>query len=177
MEEETRINQVPTVPPAATFFPVATTKLMVLSICTFGVYDFYWFYKNWCLIAERTQATMNPVLRALFSPFWAYSCFREIRQAGTSLKIPDSFNEGWLAVTWVLLWISQNLPFPYNWLSAFTFIPLLLANGYATRINKFHDPKFDRNDKFSIWNWLWIIFGGALLVVSVVVSFQLVLEN
>ena len=35
------------------YFPVSNTKLVLLSVCTLGLYEFYWFYKNWALVKER----------------------------------------------------------------------------------------------------------------------------
>ncbi len=48
------------VPAAATgdtpiFFPASRTKLLVMSLCTFGLYEYYWFYKNWKLVRDRVD--------------------------------------------------------------------------------------------------------------------------
>ncbi len=37
------------------FFTTSTLKLTLMSICTFGIYELYWFYKNWVLIKEGTR--------------------------------------------------------------------------------------------------------------------------
>jgi hypothetical protein len=29
------------------YFPVSRLKLAVMSTCTLGIYELYWFYKNW----------------------------------------------------------------------------------------------------------------------------------
>ena len=70
------------------FFPVSPLKLIVLSVCTFGFYEFYWFYRNWCLIKEREDSlsmrigfrslNMWPFWRALFSVLFCYSCFGNV---------------------------------------------------------------------------------------------------
>jgi hypothetical protein len=42
------------------WFPVATHKFVVLSIFSFGIYDFYWFYQNWN--REREHADWGRML-------------------------------------------------------------------------------------------------------------------
>jgi hypothetical protein len=39
----------------APYFAVSLLKLTVMSVCTFGIYELYWFYKNWRLIMEREK--------------------------------------------------------------------------------------------------------------------------
>ncbi len=49
------------------FFPVSITKLIILSICTIGIYEVYWFYKNWEIIKQREYSKISPFWRAIFS--------------------------------------------------------------------------------------------------------------
>jgi len=35
------------------FFTTSTLKFVVMSICTFGLYELYWFYKNWVQVKAR----------------------------------------------------------------------------------------------------------------------------
>jgi len=32
------------------FFTPSTLKFVLMSVCTFGIYELYWFYKNWTLM-------------------------------------------------------------------------------------------------------------------------------
>ena len=50
------------------YFPVATHKFVVLSICTLGLYDLYWFYQNWQRVRRRTREDLSPFWRAAFAP-------------------------------------------------------------------------------------------------------------
>jgi hypothetical protein len=47
------------------FFAVSPIKMVVLSVCTFGIYQIYWFYKHWVLIKERSEPLIVPWARAL----------------------------------------------------------------------------------------------------------------
>jgi hypothetical protein len=40
---------------APTFFAVSISKFIVLSICSIGIYDLYWFYKNWQFVRARSR--------------------------------------------------------------------------------------------------------------------------
>ena len=41
------------------FFAVSLLKLTVLSLCTFGVYELFWFYRNWRLIKLREEPAIG----------------------------------------------------------------------------------------------------------------------
>lgn len=43
------------------FFTATPLKLAVISVVTAGIYELYWFYKNWVLIKERTGRGMMPL--------------------------------------------------------------------------------------------------------------------
>jgi hypothetical protein len=152
----------------AYFFTTSTLKLAVMSISTFGLYELYWFYKNWVLIKERTGQNIMPFGRAIFAPFWAYSCFKHIKIAADENAVPESLSIGVLATAYFLLYAILLLPDPYWLVSTFTFVLLIPANGVALRVNKQVAPNFENNDNFSGWNWLAFVIGGMLLVLSIV---------
>jgi hypothetical protein len=56
-------------PTAPIFFAVSIPKFIVLSICSIGIYDLYWFYKNWQLVRAREQSDISPFWRAFFGIF------------------------------------------------------------------------------------------------------------
>ena len=78
------------------YFPVSPLKLIVLSVCTFGLYKFYWFYKNWCLIKERESSLsmqigfrdsgIMPFWRALFTVLYCYHASRTFGQQHKSVR-------------------------------------------------------------------------------------------
>ncbi len=66
------------------FFPVAKTKLIVLSIFTYGLYITYWFYRNWSYVKvtdNLVRPNSNhsiPWGRAIFSLFWYYPLYKRV---------------------------------------------------------------------------------------------------
>lgn len=61
------------------YFAVTTFKFIVLSLCTLGLYEMYWFYQNWHRIKERDGSAIMPAMRSIFSVFFCYQCFDRIR--------------------------------------------------------------------------------------------------
>ena len=49
------------------FYCVSATKLAILSFATLGLYELFWFYKNWALIRARTGRDISPFWSAFFS--------------------------------------------------------------------------------------------------------------
>ena len=48
------------------FFAVSPIKMVVLSVCTLGIYQIYWFYKHWVLIREHSEPLIVPLGARLF---------------------------------------------------------------------------------------------------------------
>lgn len=65
-------------------FVLPLWKLIFMSITTFGLYEIYWFYKNWVAIKISEGSKIHPFLRAFFGNFTAYAMFRrlQVRYAG-----------------------------------------------------------------------------------------------
>ena len=51
-------------------FSVSLLKLTVMSIVTFGIYELYWFYKNWNLINQREKIKNSAFLASNFCLFF-----------------------------------------------------------------------------------------------------------
>lgn len=133
-----------------------------MSVCTFGLYELYYFYKNWHFIRERTRSSIKPFWRALFSPIWAYSFFKSIRDHASEERRPDTLHVGMLTAAYLIILFLYKLPDPFWVISAFTFVPLLKANEIAVELNKSMVLDYQENDRFSGKNWVAIIIGGTL---------------
>jgi uncharacterized CHY-type Zn-finger protein len=85
--------EAPSMPtPEPIYFPVSATKFMVLSLCTLGIYQLFWFYRNWKLEKARTGEDMWPFWRAVFSPLFANSLFVRIRDRASEASVPVGFS-------------------------------------------------------------------------------------
>jgi len=155
------------------FFTTSTLKLTVMAICSLGIYQLYWFYKNWILIKERTGQNIMPFWRAIFSVFWAYSCFKHIKSSAkeNQLEVPEaSFPIGMLAGAYFILQVGPSSD-SYWLLSLFSFVLLIPANSVALRVNKHLDPDFANNERLSGLNWAGLVIGGLLLVLLLLGTF------
>ena len=159
-----------TPPPQAVFFAVSLLKLVVLSTCTLGVYQIYWFWRNWNRIRVSGAPGITPSLRAFFLLFYCYPCFLRIKRAGKSRGIVPAPPIGILAICFLLTTLSGNLP-GLHCLIAFLSVAFLLPiQSYVNRINASASPGHDPNSRFGVWNWIAVIVGGLLLILAAIGS-------
>jgi hypothetical protein len=147
------------------FFTASSLKLVLMSIATFGIYELYWFYRNWVAIKKRTGADkIMPFWRAFFSVIWAYPCFREIASVAFAGQIDLHGGAAGLAILYFLMSIAARAPDPYWLVTLLGFVPVLAVNGWARKANLAADPECPENSSLSGWNWAALIFGFAFLV-------------
>ena len=156
---------------AIAFFPASVTKVVVLSFCTLGLYQYYWFYRNWKIIRDRTNEGMYPFWRAFFVLFFCHSLFKRIREYRSDLPA-SSLGAGPLAAVWIVLTLLWKLPDPYwlvSYLPALVLVPVQRA---INSINLVVAPAHEPNSRFSAWNWVTVALGGPffLLVIYAAMS-------
>lgn len=154
------------------FFTTSTLKLSLMSICTFGIYELYWFYKNWVLIKGRTGENIMPFWRAFFAPIWAYSCFSHIKTSTVESNVQESLSIGLLAVVYFILHASWRLPDPLWLISYLSFALIIPANSVALSINNNLISDFKNNEEFSGWNWVGLVLGGAMFLLILIGTFS-----
>jgi hypothetical protein len=151
---------------APLYFPVSQTKLILMSIFTLGLYEIYWFYKNWNHVKIRTRQKIRPFWRAIFSVFYCYSLFKNIQESADSHGSRQGINPGWLALGYILLSITYKLPDPFWVVSLLAFLPLIPAQGAINSINAKVAPRAARNSNFSAANIFVGIIGGLCLALA-----------
>jgi len=60
------------------YFSISLTRLFLLSVITLGIYQFYFFYKNWIIVKKSENSTIFPVVRALLPVIFCYSLFKRV---------------------------------------------------------------------------------------------------
>jgi hypothetical protein len=149
------------------FFAVSPTKLVVMSACTLGLYQVYWFYKQWVLIKQRSEPLIIPWARALFGAFWCYSCFEFIRNEERTLYIEPSLLAGPLAIGWIAATLAWRFPQPYFLIGFLAPLLLVPVQRHINHINATVAPNHDENSRFSGWNGLAIAAGGIFLALMI----------
>jgi hypothetical protein len=148
------------------FFTAAPWKLALLSVCTCGYYDFYWFYRNWVLYKKHSGRWIMPGMRATFYPLWAYSMFRKIEEKAIERNMEFQWQAGLLALAYLIIFLFWFVRDPFSQISTFTFVPLLIVNRTAAAINSAVIPDYRENDMLSPLNWAAVLMGGAYVAYS-----------
>lgn len=153
------------------YFAVAAPKFVVMSACSLGIYELYWFYRNWRAEREHTGESLSPLLRTFFAPVFAYSLFRRIRGSAGEKGVASEWSAGLLALAFFVLLATWRLPDPWWLLSLVSFLPLLPVLETVRRLNAVVAPAAPPNASYSGVNVLVIILGGLLLVGGVIGTF------
>lgn len=157
---------------ASPYFSVSAIKFIIMSVGTFGVYDLYWFYKNWCHIKQKDNLHILPFWRAFFAPLWSYSAFNRIQEEINEREIPLRIHATLFAVLYFVIQMSLNLSDPYWLISIFSFLLVLPANKATTQINQKINADFVQNNKIEGWNWLAVVVGLPFMALAVIGSLQ-----
>ncbi len=115
---------------APRYFATSPGKFVAMSLCTFGLYEIFWSYRNWKFIRDRDGSEIMPFGRAFFYPLWHYSLLTQLNITLESKQLSSAAYRGFLAAWVLLLMPTWRLPDPY-WLVSFLtflgFLPALLA--------------------------------------------------
>lgn len=162
--------------PEPVFFAVSGLKLALMSVVTLGLYEVYWFYKDWKCVQRNFGDKVNAPLRAVFYPVVSYPLFRRIRAHAKSSGVEADFPAGVLACTVFILNLLWFLPDPW-WLAGFLgIVPLLPVQRAANAINRKHAPAADPNTRFTGWNIFGLVAGGLVVILAIIGAFAPVPE-
>jgi hypothetical protein len=151
------------------FFAVSTTKLVVMSVCTLGFYQIYWFYRNWQLIRIREQSRISAPWRSVFGVIFCYPLLRRIKTSASERGLPAP--PAAMAVAWIVVVFLGYLPEPYLLLSFASVFCLIPAQRTANDINSIIAPETDRNSRFGAWNITAVVIGGLFFALALVGAF------
>ncbi|MCB9991147.1 MAG: hypothetical protein H6867_07175 [Rhodospirillales bacterium] len=153
------------------YFTASSLKLVLLSVFTFGYYEFYWFYRNWLLFKVRTGQNIMPVWRATLTPVFAYSLFKDIEDKTALYDRLPYAGAAALAVAYFVLFLLHFLPEPFDLVSVLTIVPMVLANRMAGAVNRAHISGYKENGRFGVLNVAALFFGGIFVALSVAAKF------
>lgn len=159
------------------YFSIPPKRLALLSVLTLGLYEIFWFYKNWEAIRKAEQQKISPLGRAIFTVFYCHGFFKKVLQSAKKQGYSDSYSPGMLATVYIILLLVgnglsriENSTFGLDvlWLliAISSFIPLLSIQKAINFNNSKIVPNFDRSRKFSR--------GEIILTVIGVIWFELV---
>lgn len=158
-------------------FGVSLSKLVIMSLCTFGIYEIYWSYKQWDAQRKRDQEAMMPFWRAFFAPLWGFSLFPRLQRIVTTYGGTAAWSGMGLAVAYLILHLLWRLPDPYWWLSQLSIVPILMVQRSINDLNAAVAPDAPRNDSYSGANVVIILLGGILFLLAILGTFFVPLET
>jgi len=152
------------------YFPVSSSKLVFMWLCTFGIYGCYWFYKNFQYVKSKNSSTIKPFVRGFFCYFWFYSLWTDLQAYRTGLDYKTGFIGKNLAFTFAFLFFCFMLlagnndltTIPFLVVSALLVLPLA---HFIHDINKTSPEAYEYNSK---WRFRHILLG--LLTIPLLVS-------
>lgn len=152
------------------FFTVSPLKFIVMSMCTFGLYELFWQYKNWQLISDRHGSKLHSFWRTFFAVVFVYNLLSEIRSVAGNRGFDTKLQAGMLAAAWIVMTLTWRAPEPIFYISYFSWITLLPAVQLANKVALTAKPEQKENSKFSILNWVAILIGGGLIFLAIIGS-------
>jgi hypothetical protein len=153
----------------APFYPVATHKFIVMSICTFGLYELYWAYKCWTRIEKRSPTKLRPFWRAFFGRLYAFDLFARVQDYAKQNRVAAGWSSTWLA----FLYLAMAIPLwrvnrVLGLVSMLSFLPLLPVVNTVQAIRRSGKFRERLSDQYTGAHVAIIIVGGALVALGVV---------
>ncbi|KUK66438.1 MAG: hypothetical protein XD85_0223 [Parcubacteria bacterium 34_609] len=153
------------------YFAISPKRLALFSILTFGIYEIYWFYKNWQAVKKFDGQNISPFWRAIFAIFFCHSLFKKVLESAKSHAYQNSYSPGWLATAYILLLLTGNglsriesydIGFNLIWLiiAIATFIPLLSVQKAINFNNGKIKDDFELRKEFSGGEVVLIVIGA-----------------
>jgi hypothetical protein len=162
------------------FYVVSMAKMTALFFCTLGLYQTFWWFKNWsnyknlCAYNDTEGRSVWPLPRAIFSVFFVHSMYYEVDAYAAAKSRSLTWRIDSAATLMVGLLIlsalcsqlsSKSVGSPYTDLG---WILLLLPLYFSFRRAQLNintacgDPQGLSNSKFTVANWIWIGLGTIL---------------
>lgn len=166
----------------------APWRLVLLSIFTFGIYEIYWFYRNWKHIKIHKNLDIRPAWRTvgLFVPIYninlIYRQFADIRDFAMESGLKTYSSPGWLTFGYILL---NGIPLALLdvWkltgpagllgllISLLAVWILVVVQETLNDYWKKEQPGLEMRAKFSSGEIVLLVIGGIFLILMLIGTF------
>ncbi|NHZ81181.1 hypothetical protein F2P44_18145 [Massilia sp. CCM 8695] len=159
------------------FYVVSLTKFTILFLATLGMYQFFWYFKNWnlykrqCKLDNAADSEIWPVPRAIFAVFYTHSLFNEVSMHAAAKMRPTQWDHKSHATGLVVMLIALNVLTRMNettlgsGLSLALMLILMVGIFFSSFSAQKHinaccgDPAGRSNSRFTAANYVWIAIG------------------
>jgi hypothetical protein len=146
-------------------YPVSIRKMVVMCLFTFGIYELFWFYRNWSRIRARGK-NVWPFWRMFFAPIWAFSLFEQVMDDAHAAGVEYSWHSVVLAIAFFVLSGSWRLPDPWSALSLIAFTPLIPVQQTINAVAARRGVRID--DALAPWQIAVVVIGSFLLLLVLI---------
>ena len=148
----------PVVPGRPLFFDVSPGKLVVMSVCTLGAYQWFWFYMNWCVVRRRERSEIAPAARTMLMVFFLYPLLRRVRDESAKAglrRLPAVA----LTALYVLLSMGPAVSRIGMLPSILSVLALLPVQRRVRDLHAGCVPPPPPNSRLGALNWVAVVFG------------------
>jgi len=137
-------------------YVISNWKLIILCLATSGLYEVYWFYRQWKSFNAENKLKHGAFtiwMLALFSPLTSYQLFKHVSGDVKEINHGKGLEAGALAVMYFFL--------TRFWLG---FLPLILVQN---KINLYWKKKYQEKlvrSNFGVWNWIIVIAVAVIIL-------------
>ncbi|MFP4473101.1 MAG: hypothetical protein ACLFPX_04415 [Candidatus Omnitrophota bacterium] len=83
------------------YYEVPSSRILWMTVLTYGFYPLYWFYRNWQTIKQNSGERISPFWRAFFAIFFCYPLFKRIQQNAKAPGSRITVGAGPLAIAYI----------------------------------------------------------------------------
>ena len=141
---------------------VGSVKLAVMFVATLGLYQLYWFYKQWDRVRDAGD-NVAPAPRSLFAIVFCYSLFRRINDSTHAVGVHTRLPPLLLAVGFILPSLMWKVDGLASLLGFLAFVPLVAAQRIANAVALAQGSTEDHNTRLTRLNWAGVVAGGGLI--------------
>lgn len=146
---------------------------VLLSILTFGLYDVYWYYKNWKYLKSYKGLEFSPVWRTvgLFIPIYnlilLYNFHKDYRDLVEEEGISRAIYPGRIILVIMASFVLVRLPDPYWMLSFVSVIPLAMVQSVLNDLWDKVQPDKRRREALRVRQVMLIVIGALIWLLSI----------
>ncbi len=156
---------------------VPIKKLTILYICTFGLYIFYWFYKNCKLIRLESGEDIKPGLRTLglivpiLNIFLIYNVFKRIYFMAKQENCEVLYTPGWMTFAYIGCNLLSRLPGVLFLLGLLSLLPLIEVQKWSNSYWHKKQPDLEEKKKFVPEEIIVLVLGLIFWILVLIGSF------
>lgn len=91
------------------FLYIPTSRLILVTFLSLGIYEIYWFVSNWTAIKKVTNEKIQPFWRGVFSIFYFKRPFELALKQAKDLDYDEPYDLKFLSGFYVVAWIAIKI--------------------------------------------------------------------